>query len=100
MTTRDERFYLITYDVRDDRRWRRLYRMLRGYGEWRQLSVFLCRLSRRRLVDLETAVRDIVAQGEDHVLIVDMGPATGDATPSVLSIGRRFEPIERRPVIV
>jgi hypothetical protein len=52
------------------------------------------------VVDLETAVRDIVAQGEDHVLIVDMGPATEDATPSVLSIGRQFEPIERRPVIV
>lgn len=100
MKNKDERFYLITYDVRDDRRWRRLYRVLRGYGEWRQLSVFLCRLSHRRLVDLESAVRDIVAQGEDHVLFVDMGPATGDTTPTVISIGRQFEPILRRPVIV
>ena len=100
MSAKEERFYLVTYDVRDDRRWRRLYRTLRGYGEWRQLSVFLCRLSRRRLVTLEAAVREIVAHGEDHVLIVDMGLAAGDNTPTVLSIGRQFEAIVRRPVIV
>lgn len=100
MNAKDERFYLITYDVRDDRRWRRLYRTLRGYGEWRQLSVFLCRLTRRRRVDLEAAVRELIAHGEDHVLIVDMGAATGDTTPTVISIGRTFEAIERRPVII
>ncbi len=100
MNTKDERFYLISYDIRDDKRWRKLFRTLNGYGEWRQLSVFLCRLSRKRKVMLEAAVREIIAHGEDHVLFVDMGPATGDITPVVLSIGRPFEPIIRKPVIV
>ena len=100
MNPREERFYLVSYDVRDERRWRRLYRTLRGYGQWLQLSVFQCRLSRRRLVQLETAVREIVSHNEDHVLIVDLGPASGDAVPAVCSIGLPYQPPARLPVIV
>lgn len=99
MSARDERFYLVSYDLRDDRRWRRLYRLLHGYGEWLQLSVFQCRLSRRRLVQLEAALREIVNQGEDHVLIVDLGPA-GLTPPAVISIGPPYQPVLRTPVIV
>jgi len=35
-----ERLYLVCYDIRDDKRWRRLYKAMKGYGEWLQLSVF------------------------------------------------------------
>ncbi len=99
MRPKEERLYLVSYDVRDDRRWRRLYRTLRGYGQWLQLSVFQCRLTRRRLVTLEAAVREIVSHGEDHVLIFDLGPA-GDVTPAVCSIGLPYRPPLRLPVIV
>lgn len=100
MKAKDERFYLVSYDIRDDRRWRRLYRTLRGYGQWLQLSVFHCRLTRRRLVSLEAAVREIVNHGEDHVLIIDLGPAAGGTEPAVCSIGLPYKPPERLPVIV
>jgi CRISPR-associated protein Cas2 len=33
-------FHLITYDIRDPKRWRRAYRLLRGYGTRLQYSVF------------------------------------------------------------
>ena len=36
--------YLVTYDVSCPKRWRRVYRLLQGYGDWMQLSVFRCRL--------------------------------------------------------
>ncbi len=99
MRARDERFYLVSYDVRNDKRWRRLYRALRGYGEWLQLSVFQCRLTRRRLAQMEAAVREVVNQAEDHVLIVDLGPAAGER-PAVRSIGPPYQPPARQPVIV
>ena len=44
----DERTYIVTYDISDARRWRRVYKTMTGFGEWLQLSVFQCRLSRRR----------------------------------------------------
>jgi CRISPR-associated protein Cas2 len=36
----EERLYIITYDISDDRRWRRVFKLMKGYGRWLQLSVF------------------------------------------------------------
>ena len=44
----DERLYVVAYDIADQKRWRRVFKAMHGYGEWLQLSVFQCRLSRRR----------------------------------------------------
>ena len=35
--------HLVTYDIRDPKRWRRAYRILRGYGNRVQYSVFRVR---------------------------------------------------------
>ena len=39
-----QRLYLVAYDVSAPERWRRVFRLMHGYGEWLQLSVFRCRL--------------------------------------------------------
>jgi CRISPR-associated protein Cas2 len=44
----DERLYIVSYDISNDRRWRRVFKLMRGYGQWLQLSVFQCRLTARR----------------------------------------------------
>jgi CRISPR-associated protein Cas2 len=33
------RWYLMTYDIRSPKRWRKVYELMRGYGERLQLSV-------------------------------------------------------------
>ena len=48
----DERLYIITYDIGDPKRWRAVFKLVSGYGEWLQLSVFQCRLTRRRHAEL------------------------------------------------
>ena len=48
----EERLYIVTYDISDDRRWRRVFKLMRGYGRWLQLSVFQCRLSAQRRAEL------------------------------------------------
>ena len=95
----DERTYIVAYDISDARRWRRVFKTMNGFGEWLQLSVFQCRLSRRRRAELETRLREIVKAGEDHVLLIDIGPA--DRTElAVESIGKTFAAIERRAIVV
>ena len=42
----DEHLYIVTYDIADDKRWRAVFKLMHGYGEWMQLSVFQCRLTR------------------------------------------------------
>lgn len=94
-----DHLYIISYDVSDQRRWRRLFKTMHGYGEWLQLSVFQCRLGKMRMLQLEAAISEIVNHREDHVLILDLGPAE-NVIPHVRSIGKSFEPIQRGPVIV
>ncbi|MBD0865134.1 MAG: CRISPR-associated endonuclease Cas2 [Rhodobacteraceae bacterium] len=93
-----ERLYIVTYDIADQRRWRRVFKIMQGYGDWLQLSVFQCRLTARHRAELETRLRETVKNGEDHVLLVDVGPAE-QVKPAVTSIGRCFARIERRATV-
>ena len=63
------REYLVAYDVASRKRWRRVYRLLHGYGEWMQLSVFRCRLDPRRRDRMEQELRAVMETGEDRLLI-------------------------------
>ena len=72
---------------------------MQGYGEWLQLSVFQCRLTRRRRAELETRMRELVKNGEDHILLIDVGSAN-KIHLSVESIGKSFSKIERRANVI
>jgi CRISPR-associated protein Cas2 len=94
-----EHLFIVSYDVSDPMRWRRVYRTMRGYGVWVQLSVFQCRMSKTRSLQLEVALGEIVNRQEDHVLLLDLGPADAVKT-RVSSIGRPFEQIRSVAIIV
>ena len=94
-----ERLYIVAYDIADQKRWRRLFRLMHGYGEWLQLSIFQCRLTEQRHAELVQLVDDIIHHDHDHVLTMDLGPADKVA-PRVHSLGKAFEAVERIPVIV
>ena len=95
----DEHLYIIAYDISDQKRWRSIFKLLHGYGEWLQLSVFQCRLSRRRHAELIATLDEIIHHKEDHVILLDLGPADS-IKPRVVSLGKDFQPVERAPVIV
>ena len=91
--------YLVCYDITDPKRWRRIYKTMKGYGVWLQLSVFQCRLNRTNLLRMTDALTELMNAAEDHIMISDVGPAES-ITIRVESFGRPFRPIERRAVIV
>ena len=95
----DDHLFIVTYDIRDPKRWRRLFKAMEGRGLWLQLSVFQCRLSRRGAAELTAVLTEIIKHDEDHVVILDLGPAD-EVTPRVTSMGKRFEPVTRGPIIV
>lgn len=72
---------------------------MKGYGEWLQLSVFQCRLSREKVLRLSDILSDLIDKSEDHVVIIDLGPAE-TVNIRIESIGKSYEPIKRKPVIV
>ena len=96
----DEHLYIVTYDIGDPKRWRAVYGFMNGYGEWVQLSVFQCRLSRQRHAEMIAALDQIISRVDDHVVIVDLGLAE-NVEPKVVSLGKAdFAPIRREPIIV
>jgi CRISPR-associated protein Cas2 len=92
--------YLVSYDICDDRRRLKVYKAMRGVGEHVQFSVFQCELSRRQVVELVAKLETIIHQGEDQVLIVDLGPADGRASTCIQTVGRPFSPLLRRALIL
>ena len=94
-----ERLYLVTYDISDPKRWRRIFNIMKGYGHWLQLSVFQCRLTARRRTEMTVRLEECMQPTEDHILIMDMGPAD-KIRPRVESLGKNYEAPTRQATIV
>lgn len=94
-----ERLIIVTYDIRSPKRWRRIFKLMKGYGEWLQLSVFQCRLSPRRRAELQCALDNLIHHRQDHVVLLDLGDAD-KVRPKVTSLGKAFEPVARETLIV
>lgn len=95
----DERLYVVAYDISCPKRWRRVFRLMKGHGDWLQLSLFQCRLSARRRADLAARLDAVIHHGEDHVIILDLGPAN-TAGLGVESLGKRFDAPARQAIVI
>jgi CRISPR-associated protein Cas2 len=96
---KEEHLYIVAYDISDQKRWRRVFRVMNGYGEWLQLSIFQCRLTVRQHAELIALLDGIIHHDDDHLVLLDLGPAER-VIPRVVSLGKTFEPVARQPVIV
>lgn len=94
-----ERLYLVAYDISDSKRWRKVFRLMNGFGHWLQLSVFQCRLAARRRVEMTARLDKLIEPSEDHILIVDLGPAD-KVDVRVESLGKIYEAPNRQATIV
>ena len=66
---------MVCYDISEPRRWRKVYKTMKGFGDWLQLSVFQCRLSREKVLRMTDRLSGIVDHRKDNVLVIDLGPA-------------------------
>jgi CRISPR-associated protein Cas2 len=64
-------WYLICYDIRCPKRWRKAYKLLKSSGESMQLSIFRCRLSQTEREKLRWKLEQILTP-EDNLLLIGM----------------------------
>lgn len=64
-------WYMICYDIREPARWRKAYRLLKGYGERIQYSIFRCRLTKKELEELRWEITRVLTV-DDSILIVGL----------------------------
>ena len=72
--------YLVSYDISNPKRLRRVARTLEGFGVRLQYSVFECPLDDMKLAVLKAALHPILKHDEDQVLFVSLGPSSEDAS--------------------
>lgn len=92
--------YIVTYDVCDARRLRRVFRLMRGYGDHMQYSVFRCELSDRERAELMTKLADVLKPSEDQALLFPLGPVGGAREETIHHVGRPYEPSDRSVIVV
>ena len=92
--------YLVTYDICDAKRLRRVFKTMKGFGAHLQLSVFQCDLPDIDLVRMKAALMEIIDQREDQVLIIDLGSTESHPIKRIESMGIKAELEERRARIV
>jgi CRISPR-associated protein Cas2 len=69
--------HLVTYDIRDPKRWRKVYNLLRGHGERVQYSVFRLRLSETQRAKLQWRLGQLMSS-EDALLIIPLCPGCAE----------------------
>jgi len=87
------RRYLVTYDVSDAKRLRKVFRALHGFGNAVQYSVFLCDLSDVEWQAMYEKLSGLMHLKEDRALIVDLGEVDSVRSSALETIGRQFESI-------
>jgi CRISPR-associated protein Cas2 len=88
------RLYIVTYDISDPKRLRKVFKAMKGFGQHLQLSVFRCDLTHMEHFEMIAVLQGLIHHGEDQILIVDLGQ-TEAMQIRVESIGRPV-PKERR----
>ncbi len=92
--------YIVTYDIADPTRLRRVFRILKGYGEHLQLSVFRCDLTKMMLAKLKAELNEIINADRDQVLIIDVGPTEGRGEEVFESLGKAYVDEGWKPNVV
>lgn len=91
--------YLVSYDIGNPKRLRKVARTLEGFGVRLQYSVFECPLDDMRLARLKAELQDLLNHDEDQVLFVSLGPSANDATLIIDAMGMPYEVRSRLTII-
>lgn len=92
--------YIVTYDITDDYRWRKVFKIMEGHGDRLQYSVFRCALSDRERTELVEKLSDVIKHTEDQVLFFPLGPVGGVDEQRIYAVGRAYPPLHRGAVVI
>jgi len=92
--------YLVCYDIADEKRLRRVFKIMRDYGDHLQFSVFECQLTPADLVRCRVELGAEIHYTEDQVLFVNLGPAEGRGDRVITALGKPYTQIDAPCIVV
>jgi CRISPR-associated protein Cas2 len=92
--------YLICYDIADEKRLRKVFKVMRGYGDHLQFSVFECQMTPMDLTRCRNELSEIINHDLDQVLFVNLGPAEGRGDRVITALGKPYAAIDAPCIVV
>jgi len=89
--------YLVSYDISDPKRLRKVATVCEDFGYRKQLSLFLCRLSATEFARLRSRLYDVIDLNQDQVLFVPLCPKCVHA---IESLGRPTEAADAKDTVI
>jgi CRISPR-associated protein Cas2 len=82
------RCYLVCYDIREPKRLRHVHKVMKGYGEPWQYSVFFCVLRDIDRVRMQSDLENEMNLKEDQALILELGEDETDSRQAATTVGQ------------
>ncbi len=92
--------YLVCYDISDEKRLRKVFKAMRGFGDHLQYSVFECQLTPMDLARCRHELSGIIHHDEDQVLFVNLGPAEGRGDRVITALGKAYTAVDAPCIVV
>lgn len=94
------RCFLVCYDIREPKRWRKVFKAMKGFGEHWQYSVFFCVLKEVDRVRMQTELEAELNLDEDQAIMIDLGPDEKAAREAAVVLGESLPKAETGVVVV
>ena len=88
------RNYIVTYDIRDPKRLRKIHKTCKGFGTHLQYSVFECDLTPEEKANMESRLSQILHHDQDQVLFIDLGPAALRGERTITALGQVYSKVD------
>ena len=94
------RCYLVCYDIRAPKRWRQVFKIMKGHGEHWQYSVFFCVLKPIDRVRMQTQLEAAMNLKVDQTMIIDLGSDENVARQAATVLGPSLPQADSGVVVV
>ena len=94
------RCFLVCYDICDPKRLRRIHKLMKGFGESWQYSIFFCVLKEVDRVRMQMMIEEEINQHEDRVMLLELGSDEQSARRRVTVLGESLPELETGMVVI
>jgi CRISPR-associated protein Cas2 len=92
--------YLVCYDIRDEKRLRKVFKAMRDFGDHLQYSIFECQFTPVDLAHCRHVLSEVIHHGDDQVLFIDLGPSDGCGERVITALGQPYSPFSAPCLVV
>ena len=82
--------FIVTYDIRNPKRLRKVFKACKDYGLHLQLSVFECDLTAAEKIDFESRLKGLIDAEDDQVLFISLGPSEARGERVISALGQSY----------